>query len=74
MSYDFDMGEDWKPEKEVTVKDKDGRDHVVYLWTIKEAKKAPKMDSIPGIPLEGTAEDGRAEEGSVPSRSNAIRR
>ncbi|HEX3150243.1 MAG TPA: methyltransferase domain-containing protein [Gemmataceae bacterium] len=51
VSYDFDMGEDWKPEKEVTVKDKDGRDHVVYLWTIKEAKKEPKGDSIPGVPL-----------------------
>ena len=52
VSYDFDMGEDWKPEKEVTVKDKDGRDHVVYLWTIKAAKKAdPKDGNIPPIPL-----------------------
>ena len=52
VSYDFDMGEDWKPEKEVTVKDKDGRDHVVYLWTIKAAKKAdPKDGDIPPIPL-----------------------
>jgi uncharacterized protein (TIGR03000 family) len=51
VSYDFDMGEDWKPEKEVSVKDKDGRDHVVYLWTIKDVKKEAKGDSIPGVPL-----------------------
>jgi uncharacterized protein (TIGR03000 family) len=52
VSHDFDMGEDWKPEKEVTVKDKDGRDHVVYLWTIKAAKKsAPNDGNIPPIPL-----------------------
>src|SRR4029450_6013166 len=25
VSHDFDMGEDWKPDREVTVKDEDGR-------------------------------------------------
>ena len=62
VSYDFDMGEDWKPEKEVTVKDKDGREHVVYLWTIKEAKNQPKIESIPGVPLKELPKR-RAEEG-----------
>jgi uncharacterized protein (TIGR03000 family) len=45
VSHDFDMGDDWKPEKEVTVRDSDGRDHTIYLWTIPERKKAePKKD------------------------------
>jgi uncharacterized protein (TIGR03000 family) len=45
VSYDFDMGEEWKPEKEVPVKDKDGREHTVYLWTIQEARKVePKKE------------------------------
>ena len=52
VSYDFDMGEDWKPEREVTVKDKAGREHTIYLWTIKEAtKKEPKKENIPPIPI-----------------------
>jgi uncharacterized protein (TIGR03000 family) len=51
VSHDFDMGEEWKPEKEVTVKDETGRAHTVFLWTIKdepkkkdEVKPAPKKD------------------------------
>jgi uncharacterized protein (TIGR03000 family) len=45
VSYDFDMGEEWKPEKEVPVKDKDGREHIIYLWTIQEARKVePKKE------------------------------
>ena len=51
VSFDFDMGEDWKPEKEVIVKDAGGRDHVVYLWTIKAVKAEPKKDNSPAIPL-----------------------
>ncbi|MBO0699775.1 MAG: methyltransferase domain-containing protein [Zavarzinella sp.] len=43
VSHDFDMGEDWKPEKEVTVRD-NGRDHTIYLWTIPEKKAEPKKD------------------------------
>jgi ubiquinone/menaquinone biosynthesis C-methylase UbiE len=43
VSHDFDMGDDWKPEKEVTVRD-DGRDHTIYLWTIPEKKAEPKKD------------------------------
>jgi uncharacterized protein (TIGR03000 family) len=43
VSHDFDMGEDWKPDKEVTVKDEEGREHTVYLWTIPE-RAAPKKD------------------------------
>lgn len=39
VSHDFDMGEDWKPEKEVTVRDDKGREHTVYLWTIKPARR-----------------------------------
>jgi uncharacterized protein (TIGR03000 family) len=53
VSYDFDMGDDWKPDREVTAKDADGREHVVYLWTIKEPKdKGPaKPANIPPIPI-----------------------
>jgi len=39
VSHDFLMRDDWKPEKEVTVKDADGQEHTLYLWTIKEAGK-----------------------------------
>ena len=38
VSHDFDMGEDWKPEQELSVGDDDGFNHMVYLWTI-PAKK-----------------------------------
>src|SRR5262249_15719194 len=38
VSHDFLMGEDWKPEKEVSVKDNSGTDHTLYLWTIKDEK------------------------------------
>jgi uncharacterized protein (TIGR03000 family) len=37
VSHDFDMGDDWKPEKEVEV-DVDGVKHTVYLWIIKDKK------------------------------------
>jgi uncharacterized protein (TIGR03000 family) len=49
VSHDFDMG-DWKPEKTQVVRDADGREHTVYLWTIpggtkEEPKKTePKKD------------------------------
>jgi uncharacterized protein (TIGR03000 family) len=45
VSHDFDMGEEWKPEKEITVKDEDGRTHTIFLWTIKE--RPPKLDDTP---------------------------
>lgn len=38
VSHDFDMGEDWPAEKEVSIADESGFDHTVYLWTI-PAKK-----------------------------------
>ena len=44
VSHDFDMG-DWKAEKEISVKDQNGREHTIYLWTIPGAKgdtKEPK--------------------------------
>ena len=37
VSHDFDMG-DWKPEKTETVKDDEGTDHTIYLWTIPPGK------------------------------------
>jgi SAM-dependent methyltransferase len=39
VSHAFKMG-DIKPEKEVTVTDKEGREHTIYLWTtpLKKAK------------------------------------
>jgi hypothetical protein len=36
VSHDFLMRDDWKPEKEVNVKDSEGQEHTLYLWTIKE--------------------------------------
>ena len=38
VSHDFDMGDDWKPEKTVMVTDDQGVEHTVYLWTIAEKK------------------------------------
>ena len=38
VSHDFLMGDDWKPEKTVTLKDEKGEEHAVYLWTIKDKK------------------------------------
>lgn len=40
VSHDFDMG-DWKPAKEVHIKDNSGWEHTVYLWNV-EAKPAGK--------------------------------
>jgi uncharacterized protein (TIGR03000 family) len=39
VSHDFLMGDDWKPEKEINVKDAEGQEHTLFLWTIKETKK-----------------------------------
>src|SRR5262249_33864742 len=47
VSHDFDMGEDWKPDREVVVRAEDGRDHTVFLWTIKEKPQAKKDDPPP---------------------------
>ena len=38
VSHDFDMGDDWLPEKTVSVLDESGLEHTVYLWTIKAKK------------------------------------
>ena len=35
VSHDFDMG-DWKPVKEVRIKDKSGWDHTLYLWNVSD--------------------------------------
>lgn len=52
VSHDFDMGDDWRPERDVTVKDETGRDHTLYLWTVKEpTKPAPPKKDLPP-PLE----------------------
>jgi uncharacterized protein (TIGR03000 family) len=45
VSHDFDMG-DWKAEKELAVKDQNGREHTIYLWTIPGANP-PKKDKQP---------------------------
>jgi ubiquinone/menaquinone biosynthesis C-methylase UbiE len=59
VSHDFDMGEDWKPEKELAVKDKDNREHMLYLWTVSDkdgtpSKEEPKKDEptvkVPYVP------------------------
>ena len=47
VSHDFDMGEDWKPEKELVVKDKEGREHTLYLWTIVDKPAELKKDEAP---------------------------
>jgi cyclopropane fatty-acyl-phospholipid synthase-like methyltransferase len=50
VSHDFDMG-DWKAEKEVSIRDSDGREHTVYLWTIKEEpKKSEETIRVPYVP------------------------
>lgn len=36
VSHDFDMGDDWKPEKTSKLMDASGVEHEVYLWTIKK--------------------------------------
>jgi uncharacterized protein (TIGR03000 family) len=36
VSHDFDMGDEWKPDQTVEVMDEEGREHTVYLWTIKK--------------------------------------
>lgn len=41
VSHDFDMGEGWKPLKEVTVADERGIEHEVYLWMIGAENKGP---------------------------------
>jgi precorrin-6B methylase 2 len=46
VSHDFDMGEAWKPDRELAVKDEDGREHTLYLWTIKE-RPAPFGSDAP---------------------------
>lgn len=38
VSHDFDMGDEWKPEKTVEVTDENELSHTVYLWTIPEKK------------------------------------
>jgi len=59
VSHDFEMGDDWKPEKELAVKDKDGREHTLFLWTIGDragtsGKEEPKKDEptikVPYVP------------------------
>lgn len=53
VSHDFDMGADWKPEKEITVQDERGLDHVLYLWTVQEPKKsAPPKKPAPEVKKE----------------------
>jgi hypothetical protein len=39
VSHRFLMGDDWPPEKTVTVKDEYGLGYDVHLWTITEAHK-----------------------------------
>ncbi|HVK14369.1 MAG TPA: methyltransferase domain-containing protein [Gemmataceae bacterium] len=71
VSLDFDMGPDWRPDKEVTVKDEAGRDHLLYRWSIPDPTKAepkkedarkdpPKKDDtikVPYVPTPQTVVD-----------------
>jgi uncharacterized protein (TIGR03000 family) len=41
VSHDFDMGEDWKPEKSQKI-EVDGIEHDVFLWTIPAKKDGKK--------------------------------
>lgn len=38
VSHDFNMGEDWKADKEEKVKSERAYPHTIYLWTIKAKK------------------------------------
>ena len=58
VSHDFDMG-DWKADKVESIRDDNGREHTIYLWTIPGAKKTenkkePKKDQptirVPYVP------------------------
>lgn len=40
VSHDFDMA-DWKPVKEVQIKDRSGWDHTLYLWNVDQASRRP---------------------------------
>jgi uncharacterized protein (TIGR03000 family) len=45
VSHDFTLADDWKAEKEISVKDNNGREHSVYLYVVPEAKKPePKKE------------------------------
>jgi uncharacterized protein (TIGR03000 family) len=55
VSHDFDLGPDFKPEKEITVKDEENREHTIYLWTIKE--RPAKLDNKPPPPPEKKKKD-----------------
>ncbi len=46
VSHDFDMG-DWKADREISVKDAEGREHTIYLWTIPELKKPDQPKKKP---------------------------
>jgi len=74
VSHDFDMGEDWKPEKELAVKDKDNREHTLYLWTIAEksakpGKEEPKKEEptikVPYVPTPQNVVDEMLKLGGV---------
>jgi ubiquinone/menaquinone biosynthesis C-methylase UbiE len=38
VSHDFDMGDDWKADKQEEIKSDRSYPHTIYLWTIKEKK------------------------------------
>ena len=38
VSHDFDMGDDWKADKQEEIKTDRAYPHTVYLWVIKEKK------------------------------------
>jgi hypothetical protein len=46
VSHRFVFGDDWKPEKSITVMGQDGEEYELHLWTIKENKedKQPKKE------------------------------
>jgi uncharacterized protein (TIGR03000 family) len=64
VSHDFDMG-DWKAEKEMEVKDENGRTHELYLWTIPGKKDEPKKD-------QPKKEDGKKEEEKKPRETIVV--
>ncbi len=76
VSHEFDLGLDWKPDKEVMVKDEAGNDHMVYLWTIPQPKRpdppAKKVEPAPAKKVEAKKDDESITVPYVPTPQSVV--
>jgi len=70
VSHDFDMGDEWKPEKEITVKDEEGKEHGLYLWIIPEPKQPEIKKKDEAKKEEPKKKDEPKKEKPVPFEKN----